>query len=132
MNENYKERYGTLILSYCVGTDAFCEPNRDGLPLREYASVEIAILHDGIVLRPEFAGLGEMQLLWESHERPVARFVKWPDVDRIRAILAQRAGCAVHEPEGPMVNTDPRVPLYRLLIDFYEKLWPDEFPEKRQ
>lgn len=112
---NHREEYGDVTLSYAVGRNAWCAPEVDGLPLREYERVEIAVLRGGSLQRPEDVGLVEMQALWERGSRPVARCVAWADVDRVRARLAERAGCELQGPSKGKHNSNPLVELTRPL-----------------
>ena len=60
----------------------------DGLPLSGYECVEVALLDNSYhLLRPEHILSEDLCVLFESYENPVAGYVSWENVERMREQL---------------------------------------------
>lgn len=93
-----QEEYGDVVLSIVAGQYAYCQP-RSNLPqLSDYATVEIALVHqkDGLV-SPASLGLNEFIGHFEDGESPVAGYVSLETVNRVREALKQRAANTAQE-----------------------------------
>ena len=89
---NHREQFGPVTVSYATGSGAYCAPRRGGLALRAYESVEIGLLVGGELCAPSAAGVEGFDELFESGRSPVAGYVAWADVERLRAALCAKHG----------------------------------------
>lgn len=84
---------GDVEVSVQASEDHYCSPRVNGLPLEIYEQVEIALLRNGELIRPETVGLSaELVALFETGPCPVAGYVSWPNVKRIMSELYRRRG----------------------------------------
>ncbi len=97
------ERYGDVVLSIQASSWHYCTPKTDGLPLEQYEEVEVAVvgpehewtLRDGRTVRttlylPSQIGVEGFDHLFSDNEAPVAGWMSWEDVERLRAALRAR------------------------------------------
>lgn len=79
---------GDVRLSVQASRRRYSEPRANGLPLSEYSSVEIALVHDGELVTPEQIGIAGLPGHWK-HDT-VARYVSHAEVAEIVRQLSER------------------------------------------
>jgi hypothetical protein len=70
----------------------YCSPREDQRDLCEYVTVEIAVLKDGALTRPESVGLSKYADLWEAGDHAVAGYVDVATVVEIVNALTEVHG----------------------------------------
>lgn len=96
------EQYGDIYLSIQASSGHYCTPRVDGLGIEEYEEVEIGFLgppreveifgrkHNMRLCHPSAVGIEGFDHLFESGDVPVAGYVSWDDVNRLRQALKER------------------------------------------
>jgi hypothetical protein len=86
------ENYGDVTLSIQASRDHYCTPRIDDLPLDNYEEAEIALLLNGQLIHPRRIGIMGFDELFEKGTNPVAGYVSWDDVNKLRDALRKRQG----------------------------------------
>lgn len=90
-NNRDAEAYGAIRLSIQASAHHYSRPRENGLDLKDYEAVEIALIGERGLMRPESIGLPlDICELFEPGNSPVAGEVEWPVVERIRQCLRDR------------------------------------------
>ena len=84
--------YGDVKLSVQASAMHYSTPRIDGLPLKEYTEVEVALIDaHGNFLRPSEIGIKGFDTLFESGGAPVAGYVPRNKLRALRLALRRRA-----------------------------------------